>query len=94
MLLNTKLLFSNKVFVKEIWKLDTSTEKLHVQGNLVTSFRCSREFVNAEWEGNTECLRLDLKRVLYAIYLNSLTEDPTPSLHRESLQLYYKNIPT
>ena len=44
-------------------------ETLHVQGNLVTSFelRASRKFVAAELEGNTLCLRLDFKQVLYFI---------------------------
>ena len=49
-LLTTKSFFSNSVLVKQIWKLNTNTETLHVQGNRVTSFelRASRKFVDAE----------------------------------------------
>ena len=94
-LLTTKLLFSNSELVKKIWKLDINTEMLHVQGNLVTSFEllASRKFVDAEWEGKTCWLRLDFKRVLHVIYLNSLAGDPIPSLHRKSLLLCCNNIP-
>ena len=50
MLLTTKSFFFNSVFDKKIWKLDTNTETLHVQGNLVTSFelRALRKFVDTE----------------------------------------------